>query len=335
VWCPGPWGPIGDALVDAGIETVRFKLPRALIPHRFFQSVSYLKRNNFQIFHSYGYWPVCIDAVIAKSAGIPVYVSSRRNIRHWTGGERLHFGERIKNHFSDLVIANSEAVKAKSLEIEKLSADKVRVIHNGIEFTNTNLSSDNGRLRRDLGIPEDCVVVGNLANLKPVKGQGRLIRAFADASRKVGRIKLVIAGEGPEKANLLALADTLNVKNDVLIVDSCRDVFALLGVFDIFAFSSLAEGFPNAVIEAMAMAKPIVASSVGGIPEAVRDGENGFLFETESDFTEKLITLIQSKALRQEMGTRSAQIARESFSLHDKIREYEELYANLLCCQWN
>jgi len=335
VWCPGSWGPIGDELVDAGIETVRFKLPRVLLVHRFIKLILYLKRKNFQIFHSYGYWPICIDAVIAKLAGIPIYISSRRNIRHWDGGVKLHFGERIRNYFSDLIVANSEAVKNKSIEIEKLPADKTRVVYNGINFTHIDQGPDISRIRKELGIPEDYTVIGNLANLKLVKGQECLIRAFANISRRTDKVKLVIAGEGPEKENLLKLTHSFNIKDDVRIVNSRWNKFELIDLFDIFVLPSLAEGFPNAVIEAMAMGKPIIASNVGGIPEAVQDGENGFLFETESDLAEKLDVLVKDKILRRKMGMKSSQIARKRFGLHDKIKRYEELYANLLRCKWN
>lgn len=331
VWCPGPWGPIGNELLQAGIKIIRFKFPyRIFFFHRFLKPIYYLKSKRFQIFHSYGYGPHYIDTIIAKLSGIPIYISSRRNIRHWSGGEKLHLGERIRNHFSDLVIANSEAVKKKSIEIEKIEPEKIKVIYNGVDFTKINLSSEKSQYKKGLGIPEDYTVIGNLANLKPVKGQKLLIEAFAKIFKKVNKVKLVISGEGPEKENLLKLADNLNIKDSITIVNSYLNRFELLNLFDIFVFPSLAEGFPNAIIEAMVMGKPVIASNVGGIPEAVIDGETGFLFETESDLINKLNVLISDEVIREKMGMNGRERAQRVFSLNEKIKEYEELYENLL-----
>lgn len=321
VFCPGPWGTVGDELISRGIEVLRFSSSRLLF---------YLAGKGFDIFHSFGYGPHYKDAIIAKMAGIPIYISSRRNMRHWEDGGRLHFGERIRNYLSDIVVANAEAVKKKAVEIERINPERIRVIYCGVNFAHIPSFFKNDELKKELGILGNDIVMGNLANLKPIKGQRRLIEAFAEVLKKFANIKLVIAGEGPEEKRLLELADKLNIRNNVIFVKQRWNRFELLDIFDIFVLSSYSEGFPHAVIEAMAMGKPVVCSFVGGIPEAVIDGQTGFLFQTEPQLAEKILLLIEKKALRDKMGAMGKQRVKDKFDMREKVKEYEGLYEDLL-----
>ena len=122
VWCIGQWGPIGDEITSAGIKVINQPL-RIYRIDGIIKAFWFVRKGRFDIFHSYSYGSFFIDAIISKVAGVPIYISSRRNIRHWKGGNKLHLGERIRNWISDVIVANSVAVKRKSIEIEKIRPD--------------------------------------------------------------------------------------------------------------------------------------------------------------------------------------------------------------------
>jgi L-malate glycosyltransferase len=327
VWCPGPWGNIGDELLKNNIEVVTFKIPFQLL--NFFL---YLKRNNFDIFHSYGYGTHYIDTVIAKLSGIPIYISSRRNMRHWEGGEKLHISERIRNYFSDIVIANSEAVKFKSIHTEKLPSEKITTIHNGISLPETKPSLTNIQLRKELGIPENSIVIGNIANLKAVKGQRYLLEAFAKLARQINNINLVLVGEGPDKDNLLVTANLSGIKHRVHITNSYTSIFDFLNMFDIFVLPSLSEGFSNALLEAMAMGKPVITSDVGGMSELVTNHETGLIVKPadSNELAEAILALLDNPKLCQILAVNAKRKARNSFSLQTMINHFETVYEDLM-----
>lgn len=332
VWSPGPWGPIGDELTQSGIKVVRFMFPDNILAlDRLIKLFCYLRCNKFDIFQSYGYGPHYKDAVIAKLIGIPIYISTRRNMRYWKHGENLHFGERIRNALSRIIVANAEAVKDKSIAVEKLEREKIIVIHNGVDYDTIPPFLRTSELRRQFNIGQNEIVVGNLANLKTLKGQDRLIVVFADLLKRFHNVKLIIIGEGAEKASLLELAKKNNIDDKVIITNMRWDRFDLLSAFDIFALSSFTEGFPNVILEAMAVRRPVIASCVGGIPEAIINGEVGFLFETDVDFISKLSLLVENSKLREDMGAKGQERVKKLFSMNDKVKEYEKLYENLLC----
>lgn len=321
VWCPGPWGPLGDEIIASGAEVAKFRirgLPR------------YIMQRKFDIFHSYGYGPHFVDALIAKAFGIPIYISSKRNTRHWQGGEKLRFQERIRNYFSDAIIANSEAVKKKSVEVERLRPERITVIHNGIDVEQALPESRREALRSRLGLLERNIVIGTIANLKPVKNHGLLISAFSQVARSRDDVKLVIAGSGSEEKSLTTLAKDLGIDQRVIFIKGFTARFELHSIFDIFVVASVSEGFPNVILEAMACGKPVLAADVGGIGEAVVDQYTGFLFRTEAELVEKMLLVLNDTLLSKEMGAKGKERVRRFFSLQDKIMAHERMYNHLL-----
>ena len=332
VWCTGQWGPIGDEMVKAGARVVRYPLSFYHLGD-LVKASCFIKKEKFDIFHSYNsYGPHFIDAVIAKITGIPVYISTRRNMRHWKGGNKLHLAENIRNYLSDIVIANSEAVKRKTVEVEGMPPDRIKVIYNGVDINDANTRNMNHDLRERLNIPDDHVIVGNLANLKPIKGQKYLIQAFAKVLERAEKVKLIIAGEGSEKERLSNLVEKLRIRGDVTIANFENQRFDLLSLFDIFVLPSLSEGFPNVLIEAMATSKPIIATDVGGNREAVIHGKTGYLVPA-GDFrrmANAIANLLSNKSLQVKFGHLGRKRVEKMFSLEKMVSKTEELYERLL-----
>jgi glycosyltransferase involved in cell wall biosynthesis len=323
VWCMGESEPFGRMLEAAGIRVMK-KHNRVYRPDDLFGLASFLRKEGFDVFHSYHYGAHFMDAVAAKSAKVPFYVSSRMNVRHWRGGERLHFSERIRNALSAVVVANSEAVKKKCAEVENIPKQKMRVIYNGVNLKEADENSAEKTCR-------DHLVVGSLANLKPVKGQKYLIRAFARVLEKKPKTRLVLVGDGPDKDGLKDLAADLGIGDDVVIKVSQENRFSVIDSFDVFVSSSLAEGFSNSILEAMAKGKPVIATSVGGNSEAVIDGVNGYIVPPADPdaLAAAIITLLSDDETRRRFGGSGRRRVEEYFTLEKMVGKHEKLYEDL------
>lgn len=175
--------------------------------------------------------------------------------------------------------------------------------------------------RRLLEIADDDQVVTCLARLHKMKGQEYLLRAIPGVLHKHPQTLFLIAGEGEDRARLEALRDELGLHVHVRFLGHVQDVPALLAVTDVLCHPSLADGVPNAIVEAMAMGIPVLASNVGGISEVVRDGECGFLVQPQdvSNITSRLNHMLYSEDVRHAYALRGQEIIRKHFDLAKNI----------------
>ncbi len=330
----GEWGPVGDELKAAGIRTVRnpMKLYR---PDQLFSFYRLLRNEGIDIVHSLNYRPNFTDALLTKWAGRK-FVSSRRNLRFWKGSDKLHWGERLRNRRTDLVIANAERLKQSTIDFEEVPADKVLVIYNGVPLQQVDAAkaSDGWKeVRTELDIPLGAVVIGNMANLRTTKGQTYLLQAFQTVLRSSNApVYLVITGQGPEEENLQNMIKELGLEQRACLYKTSRDRFEVIRSFDIFVLSSLQEGFSNALVEAMALGLPCVATDVGGNAEAVQHNITGLIVppkEPES-LARALLGLVDDPERRRIMGQTGEVRARQEFDLERMVQEHAQAYGRLI-----
>ncbi len=316
VWCPGRWGPVADRLLQTGVPVHRLPLnpsdPRSLE-----QAVAWLRSLRARIFHSFGSGWEWFDTLVARLAGIPVCMTSRRNMRHWDPDGKVHLWQHIRNLGADLVIANSRTVAAFWARREGTPPEKVRVIYNGVPMPA-------GRPQPESPGP----VIGNVANLRPVKGQVFLLEAFRQVVAQAPQSRLLICGEGAALAELEQQRDRLGLRERVRFLGSRQDVEAVYRSLDLYVHSSLSEGMPNAVLEAMSHGLPVVATSAGGTPEAVVEGITGLLAipGDPDSLAGALLRALPNEPLRRLMGAAARQRIASRFSVARMVGEYEAVY---------
>ena len=195
------------------------------------------------------------------------------------------------------------------------------------------MTLDTHYLKQELGIPEDCIVIGNTANLKPIKGHRYLIEAFANVVENNNKLRLVIAGNGPEKENLLALANKLKVRDKFIIANSHLGVFDIMNTFDIFVLPSLAEGFSNALLEAMAAQKPVIATRVGAVKILVENNTTGLLIEPCDirSLVDAVIDLLGDELKTQRLARNAQEKINKEFSAKKMADNYLALYNYCFC----
>jgi glycosyltransferase involved in cell wall biosynthesis len=200
------------------------------------------------------------------------------------------------------------------------------VIANGLPLGDFHPdASARSKIRAELSIPPDAVVVGTVARLVPEKDHPLLVRALAP--RLGDKTRLVIVGDGPCRAETEA-AVAAEAKPWVTFTGARRDVPALLAAFDVFAMSSRTEGLPLVVPEAMAAGLPVVSTAVGGLPGIVPPSVGRIVPHGDAAaLGEALGELIADEALRRTLGDAAAKYARTRFSIDRMTDEYEALYA--------
>ncbi|MDT4989526.1 MAG: hypothetical protein QOI74_3620 [Micromonosporaceae bacterium] len=268
----GGGGPREAQLRAAGVEVVdlgfgRRHGRRAIAANLavFGRTVGHLRRIRPDVVHAFLLHTYLVAAPAAWCARVPAMVAGRRSMAYFKQGRPLLLAmERIANRLTDLVVANAEAVAVEARTQERLPADKVAVVYNGLPAGAFTPAEPAGRGELDTDLP----VVLSVANLRRVKGHRYLVDAVARLRDRGTACTLVLVGEGPEGPALRRQAERLGV--DVRFLGTRWATDRLLARADVAVSASLSEGLSNAVMEAMAAGRPVVATAVGGTPELLR-----------------------------------------------------------------
>jgi glycosyltransferase involved in cell wall biosynthesis len=206
----------------------------------------------------------------------------------------------------------------------------VETLYHGPDQETLGIDADDG-VRRELGIPLGAPVIGTVANLKPHKGLSYLLRAATMVRNSLPNARFVIVGQGPLERELRTTAHDLGLDDAVIFTGFRDDVGRIVSDFDLFVLPSLHEGLSLALIEAMLLGKPAVVTSVGGLPEVVRDGEEGFLVPSADPeaLAHQIISLVGDRTLLESFGRRARKRA-EVFQIGSAIARIESVYGELL-----
>jgi len=285
----------------------------------------WLKRQNIHVVHTHDFYTNIFGMTGAALASVPVRVASRREASKRAAHKR--FIERRAYQLASAVIANCEHVRGE-LIAEGLNPDKLFTVYNGVlvpRRSKPKWANDEFPVSVN---PVICIV----ANLRPVKDHAAFLRAAKRVIDHYPQARFLLAGEGSLEASLRAQAAELGVTGSVDFLGRCDNVPELLQRVDICVLTSKSEGFPNVVLEYMAAAKPVVATAVGGVVEAITDGHNGFVVTPGDDLqiADRIVRLLNDRRQAREMGERGYRIVAERFSPEVQLRRVELLYERLL-----
>jgi glycosyltransferase involved in cell wall biosynthesis len=210
-----------------------------------------------------------------------------------------------------------------------IPAVKVGVIPNGVDLG--RYTPVGRRSRAACGLPEQGRLIGHVARLDRPKDQATLLRAFALVLESQRDARLVIAGDGPLRADLEALAASLGTTGKVDFLGARQDVPELLPHFAAFALSSVNEGLPLVILEAMAAARPVVSTAVGDMPGIIEDGVAGLLVPPGDPklLADALIALLERPEWAESMGRSAHSVIEHRFNLESTIAQYRSLYGSL------
>ena len=324
ICCLDKLGELAEEAKEKGIKVVMVKRRPGIDFFLPFRLAHILKKERVNLLHTHNMGPLFYGSLAAWLARVPIVL----NTRH--GRERKIGSQWIWRLNNEIITISEDAKKELSIS-NRINSEKIRVIYNGIEtkqyITKTNIY----KVKKVLNI-NSTLVIGTVARLSPEKDQFTLLEAFSKIAQMVDSVKLVIVGDGILRQELERRSKSLGIKDKVLFLGFRQNISEILSIFDVFVLSSLTEGIPLTLLEAMAAGKPVVATNVGGNPEVVVDGETGFLVPPKNPekMAEAIITLLKNEELAMKMGEAGRKRVEEKFSLERMVREYEEIYRNLL-----
>ena len=242
----------------------------------------FLVEQRIDLVHTHRYKDTVLGAIAAKLAGVPHVVRTMHGLREpMSGWNRFKFGayealdKTVLRWSADRVIAVSNRM-AGALISSGYKSWMVTTIQNGIDLGKTASRRSPEDVKHELGL-DGAIVIGTAGRLVPVKGHDTLLRGARLILDREPRVQFVIAGDGPLERELKALASRLGIDNACRFLGARHDITDVVSAMDVFVLPSLNEGMPMAMLEAMALARPVVASKVGGLPELIRHRESGLL----------------------------------------------------------
>ncbi len=294
----------------------------------------FLRRNRMDVVVTYHHDADIWGGVFSRLAGVPVVISSRRDMGYQLERKHIHFYRYCQGLFSSFITV-SHAVGRTVSERERIPGRKITVIHNGIDLNGVGCEdTDTAGLREKYGIARESFVIGTVGSFRPIKGQAYLADAARVIIERGHRIHVVMVGDDTTEY-------ALEVKKRIArwggepyftFTGEQKNVWPFLSLSDVFVLPSETEGFSNALVEAMACGKPVVAAETGGNPEIVRHGETGLLFaprDVES-LVRDVLQILTDESLRGALAGNARRAIEEGFTLDAMVRKHELLYETLL-----
>jgi glycosyltransferase involved in cell wall biosynthesis len=322
-------GPREDALREAGVSVIhlgfrRFESPLD-VPRNiaaFTRLVRLLRRDRPDVLHAFLFHSYVTASPAARIARVPVLVAGRRSLGYFKTGRPLYLAvERLATRATDLLIANAKAVADDARAQERVPGQKITVVYNGLPdaaFTE----------HAPADIETLLPVLLCVANLKTYKGHRDLLQAAGHLQARGRPCTLLLAGDGTERQALERQAVRLGV--DVRFLGACRAIGPLLARADVVVHPSHTEGMSNAVMEAMAAGRPVVATSVGGTPELLRD--RGMLVPPREPaaFAAAVERLLADPAYAATLGQRARDWSRAHLRMDHMVDQHIRIYSDLL-----
>jgi glycosyltransferase involved in cell wall biosynthesis len=331
VGCFHPRGALTSELHAMAIPVTDFPLhTRFLHPNTALQVArigALCRREKVRLIHAHDFYGDLVGHLASAITKVPL-VASRRDLMHFLDRRRRWLLGQVCRR-ADRVVANARAVAANAADEWQIPVEKLRVVPNGIDLARFD---EEMRKAPDPPLPESNLpTVAVVANLHlPAKGQADLLEAAELLAQRGRRIRVLVVGDGIEREKLEKLAQRLSL--DAHFLGNRRDVPRILSRIDIACSPSWAESYPNALVEAMAASRPVVATSVGGCPELVAEGESGLLVPPRDPhaLAEALESILADPKRAEKMGRQGRLIVEERHDLSKSARLLDGIYRELV-----
>ena len=325
---------------NARVYSLKVAIPWGL-PKMFFHLCSVLRREQPQILHIHLHlFFTCILSFLAgKFLKVPFILHTEHQPEvdfrnHYIipsavlDKKLIRVIRNIQFSISSKIIAVSQFVKEQIIKRYEVKDERIIVIYNGIDSTDFTRQENIGGIRRRFGLYEGERVVGAVGNLFDVKGFNYLLEAAAEVIARDAKVSFLIAGDGREGRDLRSYAKKLGIDRKVKFTGYLKEINALYSIMDVFVLSSIFEGLPYTLLEAMAIGVPVVATAVGGVPEVITSERKGILVAPRDPhaIAEKILFLLQHPETAKQMASRAAAGVREHFSLKAMIGETTNVY---------
>jgi glycosyltransferase involved in cell wall biosynthesis len=327
--------PLGEPRTrGAKVQTPAWSLgvsSRRAYPVAVLRLARLLVQKQISILHAHLYHPTVIGLVAARLARVKFVFTRHHSDHNIRTGKPWHVWiDSWCARSADHVIAVSEATRKIMIEVEKVPGAQITTVYNGMDVLAEASAEAVTSIRRELDLrPAPIILV--VARLHEEKGHRYLFEALPVVIATVGPVQVVLAGEGPHRQELQAAAEACGVGPMVRFLGRVPYIAELLTLSSVVVLPSLAESFGYALVEAMCLGKPIVATACGGIPEVVGENEGAVLVPVADAraLGEAIIRVLSDPECAHRLG-KAGQHRAKRFSVERMIRGYEEVYRHVL-----
>jgi len=326
-------GPVGEGIERRGFPVAAL---HRMKHHRFDSRIvrdlyRLIKTEKVDVVHTHLYDGNKYGRLAAGLARVPVLISHYHNVY---AGRRIkyHLINRVLSTLNDRILAVSQAVKESVVRYDRISPGKIEVLYNGIDPSKFKGNFKESRVRQKFGVKPEDFLVGIVARLEEQKGHIYLFKALRQLRPDFSQIKVLVVGDGTLRSALESRAMEMGLSEQVLFAGTRKDIPEILAALDLFILPSLWEGFSLALLEAMAMGTPVIATAVGGASEVIRSGHDGLLIPPGEESS--LVTAVREAILDprkfEEMGRKGKETVGRQFTVARHLTRLQDLYLEVL-----
>jgi len=327
---------LGKAAETLGLDVVYFPMKTKLDLLTVGKIGQVIHSRGITIIHAHGYKSNALGLIASKLYHIPIITTNHLFPPMPLDNRKLQLYSKFDVSFTmkrlDKIVAVSEEIKDKLIK-KGLIESKITVIENGIDLNEyTNNEFDKCAFRRYLNIDADSFIVGTLGRLSTQKGYTFLLEAAKKILSHKTPAVFLIAGDGPLRGQLEEYAKKLNISENVKFIGFRRNTATLLKIMDVFVLSSIDEGLPMAMLEAMAARIPVLVTSVGDIPKVIENNKNGNLVEPGNSeiLADKILSLLHNRPLCEQLADNAFDTVSRYYSKEAMCKKYLDIYNDLI-----
>jgi len=328
---------LGKEAEAKGLDVAYFPMRMKFDPFVLGKIGKVVQQRKVKIIHTHGYKSNLLGLIVAKASNVSIITTNHLFPPMPLEDKKLQFYSKCDIYFTmkylDKIVAVSEAIKEK-LIAKGVNKSKIVVSENGIDIGDydTPVNFDKTALRKAFNINDNAFVVGTLGRLTPQKGHVFLLEAVKKVLSKNIPVIVIIAGDGFLKNKLMEYSRKLNISDNIIFLGFRNDTINLLKLMDVFVMSSIDEGLPMAMLEAMASRLPVIVTSVGDIPKVIIDNKNGILVEPSNSnmLADKIVYLLNNKSVCREISVNAFNTVCRYHSKEEMCKKYLAIYEKLI-----
>lgn len=290
-----------------------------------------LKSKRPDIIHLHNSQPLIDGTISALMAHKPKIVYTD-HARDFPDKQRIMFIEGILSKFVNQIVGVSDHTAKNLMKYERMNPKKIVTIVNGIDEKKYRININKAKKKEELGITRFGPIIGLFGRLCSQKGIIYLLRAAPDIIKHYPNLLVLIVGEGPLRESLEIESEKLNIGGNVKFVGPRLDIPEILSILDVYVLSSLWEGLPLVLLEAMAAGIPIVTTRVGGIPSVIMNDDSGILVEPRRPdlLGQAIVNVLSDKKIAKRLAKNAYIRFRKDFTVEKMLRRYEDIYESLI-----
>lgn len=332
----GHEGSIAEKIRNAGAEVIKLPVGRFYGIKAFvqlFKLIRVIRGKQIDIVQTFHFKSDTYGVIAAKLAGVPWIISSRRDTGDLKKRRHITLNKMI-NPFIDQFIMVCDTVGKTHAQREAIPDRKMLTIYNGVDLKQFPFYKKDmvSKWKREVGIDDGKFVIGSVAYFRPEKAYHIFFKGIEKIISEIKNFRVLVLGDGPLKESFEIYCRKKKFNDKVLFCGSVRDISKYISLMDVICLvPNKNEGFSNAILEAMATGKPVIATDVGGNSEAIIDGKTGIIIppDDSESLAKAILKLYSNPAMRINMGIQGRKRIEEEFTIEKMISKMEGIYMEL------